>query len=52
MMLEACFYENHAPTHPGLGTMLQMLYYAPPKWSQPFRSQLPAMLHTVQCNTK
>jgi hypothetical protein len=31
MMLEACFYEIHAPARPAVGIMLQMLYYAPPK---------------------
>jgi hypothetical protein len=31
MMLEACFYEINAPARPPVGTMLQMLYYAPLK---------------------
>ena len=31
MMLEACFYEIHVPAQPVVGTMLQMLCYAPPK---------------------
>jgi hypothetical protein len=52
MMLEVCFYEIHAPPNRLWERCCKMLYYAPPKQNQPFRSQLPAMLHTVQCNNQ